>query len=503
MKKSVKKLLKAKPVTDFLGNPHILVDNELECAFKQILFRQILHRTGFKKRSGDCLISVMYSLLIWPLLSVQSISNFCGRKLSCYIKGGENVLYDFQKREDLNWRKLQYNTAKIIYLENGLKNEQIRAFVFDDTIKHRRGKKVEGSSWHFDHTEGRCVQGQQVLEMGLVTPKGYLPIDSQIYVSASKAILKEDKFTDSRSAVALDYEDACNLNKNEMMRDMMKRSLRAGIIANYVITDSWFGNKGNIYETKHLGLTGFFRMKCGTTNYRINGRLLSDKALYVLLKKKARAVKGMPWKAFSIIVELNFEKESGIKDDWQEVLLVFTVPKDEHSGKYGLFLCTDPELTPQKVLEIYSLRWSIEVYFKEVKQNMGFLSEQTGNYACHYASIHLSAIRYMVFSHIMMQDDNGKSLSNIRTEVATKIELLSYANILWTVFRALIHGALDSLINSIGELIVKIVKTTIDSTVLGFLEEALQIDKVSLDIETKANKKRNEINFYGDLAPIG
>ncbi len=503
MKKSVRKHLNAKPITNFLSNPYVLADNELERAFQQILLRQILQRSTFRKRSGDPLISVMFTLLIWPLLGVRSISSFCGKKISCFIKGGENVLYDFQKREDLNWRKLRYNTVKAIYRENDIKDEQIKAFVFDDTIKHRRGKKVEGSSWHFDHTEGRSVQGQQVLEMGLVSPKGYLPIDSQIYVSGSKAILREEDFDDMRSAVALDYKDACDLNKNEMMRDMMRRSLRAGIIADYVISDSWFGNKGNIYETKKLGLTGVFRMKCNAMNYRINGRMVSDKLLYVILKKQARPVKGMPWKAFSITVELNFENESGIKDDWQEIKLIFTVPKDEHSGKYGLFLCTDPNLTPQKVLEIYSLRWSIEVYFKEVKQNMGFLSDQTGNYVSHYASIHLSAIRYMLFSHLMMQDDCGKNLSEIRTETSRKIELLSYANLLWDIFRALIHGALDDLIALIGESLVKLIKTTIDSTIVDFLEEALQIDKISLKIEAKAEKKHNKINFYGDLAPTG
>lgn len=501
MKKSAKKLLKVKPVTNYLSDPHILADNELERALQQTLFKQHLHKSAFWKRSGDCLVSVMFSLLIWPLLGVQSISNFCGKKLSCFIKGGESVLYDFQKREDLNWRKLRYRAAKTVYRINDLERERIKALVFDDTIKHRRGKKVEGSSWHFDHTEGRSVKGQQVLEMGLATSKGYLPIDSQIYISGSKAVLREEGFDDNRSAVALDYKDACELNKNEMMRDMMKRALRANIAADYVITDSWFGNKGNMYATKQQGVTGIFRMKCNNMNYRIAGRMLSDKVLFYILKDKARPIKGMPWKVFSVTVELNFEEESGKKDDWHEVVLVFTVPKDEHSGKYGLFLCTDPKLKPKKILEIYALRWSIEVYFKEVKQNMGFLSEQTGNYVCHYASIHLSAIRYLMFTHLMMQDSGGQRLSDIRSKTARKIELLSYANLLWDIFRALIHGALDTLIDTIGGSLIGIIKTTIDSTVMDYLEETLQIDPFSFAVEAKAEKRKNKINLYGDLAP--
>ena len=41
-----------------------------------------------------------------------------------------------------------------------------------------------------------------------------------------------------------------------------------------------------------------------------------------------------------------------------------------------------------KVLEVYALRWGIEVYFKEAKQHLGFLVEQTKTFASHTASIH-------------------------------------------------------------------------------------------------------------------
>ena len=69
-----------------------------------------------------------------------------------------------------------------------------RAFVIDDSLKQRRGKKVEGSSKHFDHNESRVVQGHQVLEMGMAGEKGFLPLDRQIYMGKSNPVSKpEDK----------------------------------------------------------------------------------------------------------------------------------------------------------------------------------------------------------------------------------------------------------------------------------------------------------------------
>ena len=344
---------------------------------------------------------------------------------------------------------------------------------------------------HFDHTEGRKVQGHQVLELGLVSPKGYLPIDSQIFIGDSKPIFR-DGFKDKRSAVAVDYKDAVELDKNEMLRQMLTRAVRGGFDATYILGDSWFGNKGNINAAINLGRIGLFRMKRNNTAYRVNARMLTAKVLYYLKKKKARKIKGLPWKCFAVEVELKLDDVSGEKDHWVKVQLVFTVPADEHSKNYGLFLCTDPNLSKEKILEIYSLRWSIEVYFKEAKQNFGFLREQTGNYVCHYASIHLTAIRYLLFSHRFMQDGD-RSFSEVRENTSRKLELLSYANLLWKIFKALINGALDNLVPQIGESVIQTIKSSIDKTVTEFFESALQIDEMSFKVEARAKMNKHQL----------
>jgi hypothetical protein len=55
--------------------------------------------------------------------------------------------------------------------------------------------------------------GQQVLEAGLATQKGYAPLDSQIYVSKKKVLDAKVSFKDKRSAVARDYEVTKKDNK--------------------------------------------------------------------------------------------------------------------------------------------------------------------------------------------------------------------------------------------------------------------------------------------------
>ena len=90
---------------------------------------------------------------------------------------------------------------------------------------------------------------------------------------------------------------------------------------------------------------------------------------------------------------------------WKTVKLLFVrglnEPGEPEVSKkdWALFLTTDVQLSTSKMLEVYALRWGIEVYFKEAKQHLGFLSEQTVSFASHTASIHLCAIRYLMRVH--------------------------------------------------------------------------------------------------------
>ena len=217
--------LETTPISASLEQDYTFADNLLQESIRTVKLQQRLRGSGIGKRSGDSVTQIVFSLLVWPLLSVKSICCFAGRHLDAYLKGGVDTLYNFLRRQDINWRALSRSISKAVYDELDLSSElSDSAFVFDDTIRIRRGKKVEGCSSHFDHTTRRHVMGQQVLEMGHVSPKGYLPLDRQIYVSAKRRIELKAPFKDSRSAVARDYRTAVECDKNEMLRSMLKLS---------------------------------------------------------------------------------------------------------------------------------------------------------------------------------------------------------------------------------------------------------------------------------------
>lgn len=109
---------------------------------------------------------------------------------------------------------------------------------------------------------------------------------------------------------------------------------------------------------------------------------------------------------------------------------------------WAVFLTTDTALSSAEILELYSMRWAIEVYFKEAKQHLGFLKEQSNYYAAYIASIHLTAIRFCLLV-IAKQTQGAGNIAQMRQTLCSNSTDISFAGKLWQVFRAVITGALD------------------------------------------------------------
>jgi DDE superfamily endonuclease len=133
-------------------------------------------------------------------------------------------------REDLNWRRLHYQLAMPAVRSIKTKRET-SAFVLDDSIKMRSGKRMPGVSSHFDHTSGRCVMGQQVLTLALNSPEGFAPLDCGLYISNVKVQALNEPFKDGCSVVAKRHKAAVQQTKPEMARDMIRRTMALGIQA--------------------------------------------------------------------------------------------------------------------------------------------------------------------------------------------------------------------------------------------------------------------------------
>jgi SRSO17 transposase len=484
--------------SDFLRNSDSLIDNIFADLWKQVGMNKLLQRCGFHKRSGVEVNAVLYCLTMWVWLKSNSVSLFARDSLRTFCAAGKDVLYEAMNREDWNWRALHLRVARKA-LQQLTVPGSATAFVLDDTIKIRSGKKMPGISSHFDHTTARHVSGQQVLTLGLSCAEGFVPIDSELFTGKTNVVDLAVPFKDARSIAALRHRAAVNQTKPEMARAMIARAQRAGIEARYLLADAWFGTKPMIAMAEDALLTPIVRMKKNTMKYR-HSLHMPDKVvcremdLCALYQSAVRGqwekIPGQNYQSKTVVVDLNLNDPKDEVARWIKVRLLFVrgVPDADKAqpGKHDwcVFLTTDTGLDPQRMLELYAMRWAIEVYFKESKQHLGFLQEQGRHYACYVASIHLTAIRFCLLV-IAKQQHGASGVAQMRQQIVGNATKIDFASRLWgCCFRSLMVGALEELKPVLGDQVGLVIQT-IDLHVQRFFVQALQLDPLQFRLEAK------------------
>jgi hypothetical protein len=267
---------------DLLNANGVLIDNVFPSLWWEISMNTILKRVGFTKRSGTPIGEVVFNLILWLWLQKESIGMFARDCLQGAI--GKDVFYNTMNREDLDWRnyhgQIAHKTART------LKASGKKAYVVDDSVLQRFGKKMPGPiECHFDHTFGRHVMGQQVLTLGFSCEEGFVPLDSELFISQAKAIELHNAFEDGRSIIAKRYRIAQQCSKPEMVRSMVKRALNAGIMADYLLADAWFGTKAMIRLTQETSLVPVLRswflqvLQLDTKTLRLEALEIIDESL--------------------------------------------------------------------------------------------------------------------------------------------------------------------------------------------------------------------------------
>lgn len=477
---------------DILTDPQVCADNLFADTWKILKMKSLLNKVGFKKRTGTPITEVVFLLLLWVWLST-SVRLFSRQSLKTFSDAKKDALYETLKREDLNWRKLNLEVGLQVY-KNQLQDCEVKAFVADDSVKERRGKKMEGVSRHFDHLTGHSCMGQQVLTLGLATGEAFLPIDSQIYISSVKAQDLKKSFSDGRSVIANRYRIA-STTKPQILNSMIKRSLNHGFKASYLLADAWFGTKATLKTALDNNLIPLLRMKKNNTKYRYTNSkgktfLLNAKELYKrIVKGKWPKIAGLGYQGKTVDVELNLATDKNEEERWVQVRLLFVRGKLEGDKPqigqkdWVIFLTSDMGMEAVKILEIYAMRWSIEVYFKEAKQHLGFLKEQTETFASHIASIHLTAIRYLILVSAKLEHVENR-VCDVRSYLNTQLETVDFAKRLWGLFQTLISGALECIREQLGSQ-VNTVMFAIEESVQSFFVQALQLDTFTIRLEGK------------------
>ena len=247
-----------------------------------------------------------------------------------------NVLTDAKfNQEFLEKRYLK----KIAYFAKGLKV----SLIFDDTLVERNGKKIEETQFHKDHSEDRFIKGHQFFTAIIHTEIVQLPLFPKLY----------SKNTDSKIEMAKDTIDmVCGY-----------------VNLHSVVFDSWYSDKKIIKKCMTRGI----KVVCAIKTNRIISR---DGGKWISLASVSRNV-GLNDMQTHVVDEATYRVKSlsAKLNGIPHVALIISREWEDKKNKWGKrfhLISTDKRDTPVQIIRHYSIRWCIETYHRDIKQNLGF-----------------------------------------------------------------------------------------------------------------------------------
>jgi len=367
---------------------------------------------NFLKTQGYT-FNLVLSLLIWMnLRSSKTVNSSLPELSENNIKLAKDVYYRLKNSEKVCWRRiLWYVTEKFLqqirkdkeHTAGKTEKTKPRCLIFDDTLLEKTGNKIEKIGKVWDHVTHRMVLGFRLLVGLYFDGTSIIPVDfSLVREKGQKAdkpfgMLKKHLRRQFRKKRIKESEgiarvEELDISKIELSIRMFLRTVFHGIPVDYVLCDSWFTCFDLIAAVRSEGSHLIGMYKIVKTKFEYCGRKLSYKEILHLAGKEKRCKK----------VNLYYKTARVM---YGEIPVTLFFSKIGSTGEWKVILTTDPTLSFLKAVEIYQIRWSIEVFFKESKQMLNLGGCQSSNFDAQIADTTITMIAYTLLAFRFRYDN--------------------------------------------------------------------------------------------------
>ena len=128
--------------------------------------------------------------------------------------------------------------------------------------------------------------------------------------------------------------------------------------------------------------------------------------------------------------------------------------KQGKNGCWKTIVCTDTSLSFSKMIEIYQIRWTIEVYFQESKQLLGLGKCQSNDFDAQIADITITMIQHILLS-LRYRFDTYETKGKLFDQIKEEIVELRLNERLWGLFIELLRALEEAFIEYDEQTILK------------------------------------------------
>ena len=352
----------------------------------------IAHRISVRTRLEQvCVNYLLFLMVATRKHSFTQAARFSGMNTSAFCK----LLRDHCKVAAYTLDDLSKNQAKqfatCLHDLQGLPWKI--AILVDSTLQHRASYHPENAK-KFNHGNG-CVIGHQWTNIVLVINDMLIPLPPIPFYS--KTYCREQ---------GLDYQ-----SEHDLVVDYLTNLHLEDYIGSYdpgdviVLADSGYDNKKieNAIVSKHWN----FIIALGKT------RSVKSETLYLTTPKSRqwchiatffRNHRRLKWTTIRVMtngakrkrMEFRIRHTRGYLRYVGQVQLVCSELKKRPDGRRKYLACSDVRVTARQIVLGYRLRWAVELFHKDVKQNLGFEDVATSGFDSVKSHVHWVYCAYIL-----------------------------------------------------------------------------------------------------------
>ena len=399
----------------------------------------------FLKKQGYA-FQLVLSLLIWMVLHAKNtVSSSLPELFDNGIKIKKDVFYRLKNSEKICWRRIlwyivgkflqqtQKNTEKTV---EQCEKQKPRCLIFDDTLLEKTGKKMEKIGKVWDHVKQCMSLGFRLLVGLYFDGISTVPVDFSLVREQGQRVdkpfgmlkkhlrcqLRKKRSKESEGSLRIKELD---ISKIELSIQIFLNAISYGLTIDYVLCDSWFTCSELLMAVRQKGSHLIGMYKITTTKFEYQGKKRGYKEIFHLAGKEKRCKK----------MNLYYKTARVIHGE-TPVTLFFS--KVGSNGNWKVILTTDTKLSFLKTIEIYQIRWTIEVFFKETKQLLNLGGCQSSTFDAQIADTTITMIAYILLT-FRLRYDKYVSMGALFREMNAEILQKTIDIRLWELFIKLIQ----------------------------------------------------------------
>ncbi|MCD4790980.1 MAG: transposase [Bacteroidales bacterium] len=424
---------------------------ELFGAFKFTGLIKSLNKLKLRGYNFESLFSILIAL---PFIGENSISSLTSSKWSKTVEAHKDTFYRLKNNSMINWRNILWLFACRFVKAVKSKSEntdEIKCLIIDDSMLSKTGKLIEKIGKVWDHVTNRSVLGFKLLLMGYWDGFSFIPIDFSLHREKGKnkdkpygllkRILKK-QFRKKRQvgSPGKGRIKELDLSKVESALQMFKRAISKGFRVDYVLMDSWFTCEAFIkavraVKKQTVHLIGMY--KIARAKFEYLGKPYTYSQIRNMLGKPKRCRKARL-----------YYLEAQVLFNGMPVKLFFS--RQGKNGKWKVFLTTDMKISFLRMVEIYQIRWTIEVFFKESKQLLGLGKCQASDFDGQVAETTITLIQYILLT-LRYRFDKYESKGALFRQAKVEVFEIRLSERLWGLLLELLK-LIEDLFDDVDEM---------------------------------------------------